>query len=80
MRRSLSDWLTDMNLTSVIGKGEADGYIGYEQPYGTSHQALDDNEVFQEIRTSRTLGRAVKLHRQGKSETLDAGLRDPQPK
>ena len=36
LRRSLADWLTDMELISAGGKAEADGYIGYMRPYATS--------------------------------------------
>lgn len=43
LRRSLSDWLTDMHLISAGGLGETDGYIGYMEPYATSHQALDED-------------------------------------
>src|SRR5438034_2284664 len=47
LRRSLVDWLTDMSLISAGGKAEIDGYIGYMEPYATSHQALDEDEAFQ---------------------------------
>ena len=48
LRRSLSDWLTDMALIAAGGTAQADGYIGYMEPYATSHQALDDDREFQE--------------------------------
>src|SRR5207302_11507290 len=41
LRRSLVDWLTDMSLVQASRTAEADGYIGYMEPYATSHQALD---------------------------------------
>ena len=41
LRRSLSDWLTDMSLISAGRMAEADGYVGYMAPYATSHRALD---------------------------------------
>jgi hypothetical protein len=37
MRRSLADWLTDMSLISAGRAGEIDGYVGYMEPYATSH-------------------------------------------
>ena len=82
LRRSLSDWLTDMELISAGGRGEADGYIGYGEPYATSHQALDKDEAFQEVtrNVARTLANAVVLHRAGKFEAPDDGLKDPNPK
>jgi hypothetical protein len=46
LRRSLSDWLTDMSLVAVCGKAEIDGYIGHMKPYATSHQELDQDKAF----------------------------------
>ena len=82
LRRSLSDWLTDMHLISASGLAEADGYIGYMEPYATSHQALDKDEAFQEeVRNvARALGRAVTLSRAGKFENPSQGLVEPEPK
>jgi multimeric flavodoxin WrbA len=82
LRRSLSDWLTDMHLVSAGGFAEADGYIGYMEPYATSHQALDKDEAFQEeVRNvARALGQAVKLARAGKLENNGKGLTEPDPK
>ncbi len=48
LRRSLSDWLTDMCLISSGRFGEADGYVGYMEPYATSHQALDEDAAFRQ--------------------------------
>jgi hypothetical protein len=48
LRRSLVDWLTDLSLISAGGMAETDGYIGYMEPYATSHQALDKNKACQE--------------------------------
>jgi len=82
LRRSLADWLTDMGLISAGGMAESDGYIGYMEPYATSHQALDQDEAFQqEVRNvAQALGNAVKLHRSGKLENPGNGLLDPDPK
>jgi multimeric flavodoxin WrbA len=82
VRRSLSDWLTDMSLISAGRFAEADGYVGYMQPYATSHRALDQNLGFQEeVRNvARALGNAVKLARAGKVENPERDLRDPNPK
>jgi len=61
---------------------EAEGYVGYMEPYATSHQALDEDREFQEetINVARALGNAVKLARAGKFENPAAGLADPNPK
>ena len=82
LRRSLVDWLTDMSLISAGSKAEADGYVGYMEPYATAHQALDRDEAFQaEVENvARALGNAVKLHREGKYENPGEGLIDPDPK
>src|SRR6201747_62222 len=82
LRRSLVDWLTDMSLIPAGGMSEADGYIGYMEPYATSHQALDEDTAFQEnVRNvARALGKAVILHRSGKYDEPGKGLVDPQPK
>jgi multimeric flavodoxin WrbA len=82
LRRSLSDWLTDMHLISAGGLGETDGYIGYMEPYATSHQALDEDEAFQEeVRNvARALGNAVRLARAGRLENPSHGLLEPEPK
>lgn len=79
MRRSLSDWLTDMGLISAGRTAEVDGYIGYMEPYATSHRALDrDTAVQQETaNAARALGNAVQLARAGRLEDPGAGLEDP---
>jgi len=81
-RRSLAGWLTDMSLISAGGMGETDGYIGYMEPYATSHQALDEDEAFQtNVRNvARALGNAVKLHLAGKYQAPGKGLIEPNPK
>jgi multimeric flavodoxin WrbA len=82
LRRSLSDWLTDMHLISAGGLAETDGYVGYMEPYATSHQALDEDWAFQEeVRNAaRALGSAIKLARAGRLENPSHGLIEPQPK
>ena len=82
LRRSISDWLTDMSLVSAGRTGEVDGYIGYMEPYATSHQALDRDEDFQMStrNAARALATAVKLQRDGKYQRADENLRDPNPK
>lgn len=82
LRRSLSDWLSDMSLVSAGRTGEVDGYIGYMEPYATSHQALDSDSDFQDEtrNVARTLATAVRLQRDGKYQRADDDLRDPNPK
>jgi multimeric flavodoxin WrbA len=82
LRRSLADWLTDMSLISAGGKAETDGYIGYMEPYATSHQALDQDTAFQDDvkNVARALGNAVRLAMAGKYQDPGRGLVDPNPK
>jgi multimeric flavodoxin WrbA len=82
LRRSLSDWLTDMHLISAGGLAETDGYIGYMEPYATSHQALDqDNAMQEDVRNAaRALGNAIKLARAGSLQNPSHGLIEPEPK
>jgi multimeric flavodoxin WrbA len=82
LRRSLADWLTDMSLISAGGMAEADGYVGYMEPYATAHQALDEDKAFQEevLNVARALGNAVRLSRAGKLENPAKCLIEPKPK
>src|SRR5437879_5358182 len=82
LRRSLSDWLTDMSLVQASRTAEVDGYIGYMEPYATSHEALDKDEAFQQQtrNAARALGNAINLSRAGKFQRPDADIEDPNPK
>jgi len=81
LRRSLTDWLTDMKLIPAMPKAGIDRYIGYYEPYATSHDALDnDAAVQQEVRGAATaLVEAVALSRAGKLAPVQADS-DPRPK
>jgi multimeric flavodoxin WrbA len=81
LRRSLTDWLTDMHLVQAGGGALLDRYIGYYEPYATSHEALDrDESVQEEVRnTARSVARAAHDLRKGRKQP-DADLRDPRPK
>lgn len=82
VRRTLSDWLTDMHLISVGRLGELDGYVGYMEQYATSHRELDQDRAFQQevLNAARALGNAVQLARSGRLRDPGAGLEDPNPK
>ncbi len=41
LRRMLTDWLTDMELRPAAEAALLDRYIGYYQPYATSHADLE---------------------------------------
>jgi multimeric flavodoxin WrbA len=82
LRRSLSDWLSDMGLISAGYGAQVEGYVGYYKPYATSHDELDGDADFQEeVRNAaRSLIRAVRLLRAGKLARPDAQLGEPRPK
>jgi multimeric flavodoxin WrbA len=67
VRRSLADWLRFMHLVPAGVPAELDRYIGYWEPYATSHDALDKDEAIQEeVRNAaRTLVEAVQARRSG---------------
>jgi len=82
LRRSLTDWLTDMNLMPAAPNALVDRYVGYYEPYATSHDALDRDKSFQEeVRNAaRALVEGVRLLRAGSFPRADRGQRDPRPK
>jgi multimeric flavodoxin WrbA len=73
LRRSLGDWLSDMKLLPAVAQGGLDRYIGYYEPYATSHDALDkDAAVQREVRESaEALVEAVALARAGRFPRME---------
>jgi multimeric flavodoxin WrbA len=82
LRRSLSDWLSDIGLVAAGRAAQVDGYVGYYTPYATSHDDLDRDSHFQEeVRNAaRSLVHAVRLLRRGELKQPDAALSEPRPK
>ncbi|UWU79454.1 flavodoxin family protein [Bradyrhizobium huanghuaihaiense] len=82
VRRTLSDWLTDMHLISAGRFGELDGYVGHMETYATSHRELDEDREFQQevLNVARALGNAIRLARDGRLDEPGAGLEEPNPK
>ena len=82
LRRILVDWLNDIGLVSAGQAAELDRYVGYYEPYATSHEALDQDRAFQEEtrNAARALVQAVKLLRRGALAKPDARLREVRPK
>jgi multimeric flavodoxin WrbA len=82
VRHSLSDWLTDMDLSPAGARAELDRYIGYWQPYATSHGALDaDTAIQEEVRNAaRTLLEAVVAKRAGRISGAGDQLKAPRQK
>jgi multimeric flavodoxin WrbA len=81
-RRSLVDWASDIRLIPVAHAGELDRYIGYYEPYATSHDTLDaDKAVQEEVKNAaRALAEAVIAQREGKLTEPGAQLHEPRPK
>lgn len=82
LRRNLTDWLLDMDLVQAGNSATLDRYIGYYEPYATSHEALDrDLAVQEEVRNvARSLLSTVRLMRSGRFPHPDEGLREPRAK
>jgi multimeric flavodoxin WrbA len=82
LRRILVDWFKDMGLVSAGHAAELERYVGYYEPYATSHAALDRDRAFQEEtrNAARALVQAVKLLRRGALAKPDARLREVRPK
>jgi multimeric flavodoxin WrbA len=82
LRRSLTDWLLDMNLIQAGHAATIDRYIGYYEPYATSHEALDRDEALHtEVRNAaKILVEAVSLARAGKLPQPGERLQDARPK
>lgn len=81
LRRSLTDWMLDMHLVQA-GRAVVDRYIGYMDPYATSHDALDDDrDVQEEMRNvAREVVATIKAQRDGRFVDAGAALKDPRPK
>ncbi len=81
-RRSLSDWLDWMGLIDSGQPALLDRFIGYYEPYATSHECLDrDLPVQQEARNvARAVAHAVKELRTGTLAAVQPRLQRPRPK
>jgi multimeric flavodoxin WrbA len=82
VRRSLCDWLEWMGLIDAGSHAKLDRFIGYYEPYATSHAALDrDTAVQEEVRNvARAVAGLVTELRTGKGVPPDRHLKDPRPK
>ncbi len=82
LRRMLTDWLTDMDLIPAGPTALIDTWVGWYQPYATSHDDLDkDQDLFAEVSNAAlALANMVKLIRTGKYYAPDEQLRDPREK
>jgi multimeric flavodoxin WrbA len=81
LRRSIADWLSAIGLVPSGYASAIDRFIGYYEPYATSHEALDDDhDLFEEVRNATlALLAEVTMRRQGRAEP-DDGLDPPRDK
>ena len=84
LRRSLTDWLTGHGAGAGRRRARLlDRYVGYYEPYATSHDALDRDTALSARKSATRQGRsceAVTLARSGNLPQPDPALRDPRPK
>jgi hypothetical protein len=82
VRDILSEWLTSIGLHPAGAQSAIGTYIGYYEPYATSHEALDgEKALFIEVENAaRSLAELVRQIRAGTFRPPDAGLRDPRQK
>ena len=71
-----------MGLIDAGAAARLDRYIGYYEPYFSSHEALDkDKAVQEEVRNvARSVVNAVKELRAGRLSQPDKQTRPPRPK
>lgn len=80
VRHALADWLRGMGLVDAGALSQVDRYVGYYAPYATSHEALDDDPLFEETRNAaRALAERIDKLRHGDREAGD-GLQPPRVK
>jgi len=82
LRRILCDWLTDMELISAGPTAELGRYLGYYEPYATSHDDLDRDTALQsEVRNAAaSLAERVRQIRSGRHPPDDSKLHSPREK
>jgi multimeric flavodoxin WrbA len=82
VRNALCDWLTTLGLVRAGESGAVGRYVGYFEPYATSHDDLDrDTAVQEEVRNAAlSLVQTVRQIRSGRLRQPDAGLAPPREK
>ena len=81
-RRALSDWLDWMGFIDAGAQARLDRYIGYYEPYATSHDTLDGDTPMQEEarNVARALAKAVVELRAGRLQAVQPALPRVRPK
>ena len=75
-RRALSDWLDWIGFIDAGAQARLDRYIGYYEPYATSHDTLDGDAPMQEEarNVARALAKAVVELRAGRLQAVQPTL------
>jgi multimeric flavodoxin WrbA len=81
-KRNLSDWLDWMGFIDAGVHSRLDRYIGYYEPYATSHDALDADIAIQEEtrNVARAVAKTVAELRAGRLQAIQPELTNPRPK
>jgi multimeric flavodoxin WrbA len=82
LRRMLVDWLTDMDLVPCAPQPGLDRYVGYYEPYATSHEALDRDVALRTEVENQALALVARVRqiRDGTYRRPDEDLARPRPK
>jgi multimeric flavodoxin WrbA len=82
LRRMLVDWMKDLEMIPAGPHPGLDRYLGYYQPYATSHDDLDkDTAIQEEVRhQALTMCETVRQIRSGRYQRPDQGLESPRKK
>jgi hypothetical protein len=82
LRRILQDWLSDIGLIQAGHMASVGAYLGYLEPYATSHDDLDKDKDFQDetLNAAKSLIEGVRLMRSGALPQPDAKVHEPRPK
>ena len=80
--RALSDWLDWMGFIDAGAQARLDRFIGYYEPYATSHNALDADQAMQEEarNVARAVAQTVVELRSGRLQAVQPKLSRPRPK
>jgi multimeric flavodoxin WrbA len=81
LTHALEGWLSDMRLVPARGGGILGRYVGYYEPYATSHEALDNDDAFltETREAARALLATIPLVRSGAHPAQRDGA-TPRPK
>ena len=82
LRRTLVDWMTDLGMVQAGPLAAVDTFIGWYEPYATSHEHLDaDAATFTQVEQAAvSLGNLVAQLRSGTFTPPNQGLHGPRQK